>query len=489
MPLGVFRSRALCSFEGICRLSDDLAFVTATRLVDLYRDKRVSPVEVTIAVLERIEAANDAINAFSLIDTELALAAARASEARWMRGEPSGLIDGVLVSIKEFFLVDGWPTLRGSRTVDPHQPWCEDAPAVARLREHGAVLIGQTTSPEFGWKGVTDSPLRGVTRNPWNPLLTPGGSSGGAAAALACGLGQRALGSDGGGSIRIPASFCGVFGLKPTFGRVAVYPSSAFGTLTHAGPMARSVGDAALMLTVIAQPEWRDGHALRYQKYSYYARLERSMKGLRIAYSPTLGYARVDAEVAELIDGAARTCEDLGAEVERIDCTFEDPASAFGILWAAGAANLVRDLAREQVKLMDHGLARLVEIGRGISLMTYLSALARCEDVGRALAAMHERFDLLITPTVAVPPFAVGRLKPEGDDCEHWFGSWTPFTYPFNMSRQPAASVPCGFTKSGLPVGVQIVGAMYEDALVLSACHVLEMAHSVVEARPSLSRA
>ncbi|MCS6855984.1 MAG: amidase family protein, partial [Elioraea sp.] len=202
------------------------------------------------------------LNAFCLVAWRTALAAARESERRWMKGEPQGLLDGVPVSIKDLVLTRGWPTLRGSKTIDPKGPWKDDAPCVARLREHGAVLIGKTTTPEFGWKGVTDSPLTGVTRNPWDPRLTPGGSSGGAAAALAAGMGPLAIGTDGGGSIRIPCAFTGVFGLKPSFGRVPAWPLSPMGTVAHVGPMTRSVADAALMMNVIALPDTRDWHAL-----------------------------------------------------------------------------------------------------------------------------------------------------------------------------------------------------------------------------------
>ena len=232
-------------------MSDDLAFLPATGLIAAYADKRISPVEATQAALDRIDAHNERLNAFCLVDREGALAAARRSEARWARGEPAGLVDGVPVSVKDLVLTRGWPTLRGSKTIDPDQAWDEDAPAVARLREHGAVLLGKTTTCEFGWKGVTDSPLTGVTRNPWDPECTPGGSSGGSAAAVAAGMGPLAIGTDGGGSVRIPCSFSGLVGLKPSFGRVPIYPPSVFGTLSHLGPIARTVPYAALMLSAM----------------------------------------------------------------------------------------------------------------------------------------------------------------------------------------------------------------------------------------------
>ena len=249
----------------------DLCALSATGLLELFRKHELSPVEVTSAVLQRIEKLNPVLNAFNLVSKD-AGADAKASEARWLRGEPKGLLDGVPVSIKDLLLTKGWPTLRGSKTIDPKGPWNDDAPAVARLREHGAVLLGKTTTPEFGWKGVTDSPLTGITRNPWNPKKTPGGSSGGAAAALASGMGPLAVGTDGGGSIRIPCSFTGLFGIKPSFGRVPAWPPSPFGAVAHVGPMTRSVTDAALMLNVLSLPDARDWQGLPHDARDYRAR-------------------------------------------------------------------------------------------------------------------------------------------------------------------------------------------------------------------------
>src|SRR5438105_3250110 len=278
-------------------MTTDLCAMTATALLEGYRRRTLSPVEVTQAVLQRIHALNPKLNAFNLISDQ-AIEEAKASEARWHAGQPKGLLDGVPVSIKDLILTRGWPTLRGSKTVDAKGPWKDDAPATARLREHGAVLLGKTTTPEFGWKGVTDSPLTGVTRNPWNPAKTPGGSSGGAAAAVAAGMGALAVGTDGGGSIRIPCGFTGLFGLKPSFGRVPAWPLSPFGTVAHVGPITRSVADAALMLNVLAQPDVRDWHSLPYEPRDWRLGLESGVQALRIAFSSDLGYAKVDPEVA-----------------------------------------------------------------------------------------------------------------------------------------------------------------------------------------------
>src|SRR3954471_17419833 len=296
-------------------MSEDLCSLSAAQLLEAYRKHQLSPVDVARAVLERIEKLNPVLNAFNLV-SDRAIEDAKASEARWMAGQPKGLLDGVPVSIKDLLVTKGWPTMRGSKTVDAKGPWNDDAPAVARLREHGAVLLGKTTTPEFGWKGVTDSPLTGITRNPWNPAKTPGGSSGGAAAAVAAGMGPLAVGTDGGGSIRIPCSFTGLFGIKASFGRVPAWPLSPFGTVAHVGPITRTVADAALMLNVLALPDARDWHALPYEPRDWRTGLEDGVRGLRIAFSPDLGYAKVDAEVAQIVRQAVEVFTDLGANVE-----------------------------------------------------------------------------------------------------------------------------------------------------------------------------
>ena len=454
-------------------MSDDIALMPASVLVEHYRAKRLSPVEATRAALARIASHDERVNAFRLVDEDAALAAARDSEARWLKDEPSGLLDGVPASIKDLVLTKGWSTLKGSRTVDPDQPWDEDAPAVARLREHGAVLLGKTTTPEFGWKGVTDSALTGITRNPWNTTCTPGGSSGGAAVAVALGMGALAIGTDGGGSIRIPAGFTGVFGLKPSFGRVPVYPMSPFATLSHLGPMTRTVADAALMLTVMAAPDARDWHALPYEKRDYRAGLEDGVKGLKVAFSADLGYADVDPEVAGLVAVAARTFAELGATVFGIDPGFENPEETFKTHWYAGAAQMLRTLGEAERDLIDPGLSEIARHGAAIPLADYLDAVTARGGLGRHMRRFHEAYDLLLTPTLPIPAFAAGVETPDPSRPDRW-ADWTPFTYPFNLTQQPAASITCGFTGAGLPVGLQVVGPMHADSLVLRACRAYE---------------
>ena len=306
-------------------MTDKLNWLSARELAKAYGKRQFSPVEVAKACLAQMEAHESAINAMALIDEKITLTMAKASERRWLKGAQLGALDGVPLLIKDLLLVKGWPTLRGSRIVDRTGPWDHDAPAVARLREAGCVFTGLTTTPEFGWKGVTDSPLTGITRNPWNLALTPGGSSGGSAAALAAGYGPLAIGTDGGGSIRIPAGFTGTFGLKPSFGRVPAWPLSPFGTVAHVGPMSRKVGDAALMLNEMAKPDSRDWFSLPYTATDY-SKCNKSLKGLRVAYSPDLGYVDVSPEIAKLVKSAVAGLRSLGAKITVIDPGFADPA-------------------------------------------------------------------------------------------------------------------------------------------------------------------
>jgi aspartyl-tRNA(Asn)/glutamyl-tRNA(Gln) amidotransferase subunit A len=463
----------------------DLADCTATELLALYRTGQVSPVETTRAVLARIERLNPTLNAYSFVASDAALSSARASEARWRRGEPCGPLDGVPASIKDLILTRGMPTLRGSRTVDPGQLWEIDAPATARLREAGAVLLGKTTTPEFGCKGETNSLLTGISRNPWNLGKTPGGSSGGTAAAVAAGMGPVSIGTDGAGSVRIPAAFCGNVGLKPSFGRVPAYPLSFFGTVSHLGPHTMSVRDAALMLTVLAQPDARDWTSLPSEGCDYTAGLEDGIRGLKVAWSPTLGYAKnVDLEVALACERAVQRLVDLGAQVEAIDPGIEDPLEISCDLWFVGAWTIWNTLSAAQQTLTDPDFAAEARLGSGFSALDVQRLHLRRGALGSHLRQFMQRFDLLVTPTVAVPAFDA-RPAGQSEMTPAALLGWTPFSYPFNLTQQPACTVPCGLTASGLPIGLQFVGPMFKDALVLRAARAYETVRPIP--RPRLS--
>jgi aspartyl-tRNA(Asn)/glutamyl-tRNA(Gln) amidotransferase subunit A len=445
----------------------------ATELLRRYRERSLSPVEATKAALARIEALNGTLNAYCLVDAARALAAARESEARWQKGEPRGPVDGVPSSIKDLILTEGWPTRRGSHAIDPKGPWIEDAPATARLREAGAVLLGKTTTPEFGWKGVTDSPLTGITRNPWNLATTPGGSSGGAAVAAATGMGALHVGTDGGGSIRIPAGFAGIVGFKQNFARVPAHPLSPFGTVSHAGPMTRTVADAALMFSVLCRPDDRDWYAVTRRVEDWTEGLGAGVRGLRIAWSATMGGHAVDPEIAFLCEKAARRFGELGAHVEAVDPPIGDCRQTFRRHWYSGAANLLRNYSAEQQKRMDSGLLEIAREGAALGLMDYFTAVREREQLGVAMNRFHAEWDLLLTPSLPLPAFEAGIEFPARGEASRWT-DWTPFSYPFNLTQQPAISVPCGLTRAGLPAGLQIVGRNWEDALVLRAAHAFE---------------
>jgi aspartyl-tRNA(Asn)/glutamyl-tRNA(Gln) amidotransferase subunit A len=454
---------------------NDLFRASATDLVAGYRDGSLSPVDATRAALQAIDSWDKEVNAFVLVDPEGALAAAAESETRWRDGSPLGPGDGVPTSIKDLLLTRGWPTLRGSELIDESGPWPDDAPAVARLRETGAVLLGKTTTPEFGWKGVTDSRRFGATGNPWDSRLTAGGSSGGSAAAVALGMGAWSVGTDGGGSVRIPAAFTGTVAIKPTFGLVPTFPASPFGTLSHAGPMTRTVADAALMLDVLTRFDPRDWAAMPSPSGSFGDGPDDGVDGLRIGFSRNLGYVQNDPEVDGAVRAAVDVLSGLGAVVEEVDPGFSDPIEAFHVLWFAGAAKVLEPYGAAGLERVDAGLRRSVEEAGPLSASQFLDATAARMDLGVRMGRFHETYDVLLTPTLPIPAFPVGQDVPSGWPSPYWT-SWTPYTYPFNMTQQPAASVPCGFTRAGLPVGLQVVGPRHGDRLVLRVARAYEAA-------------
>jgi aspartyl-tRNA(Asn)/glutamyl-tRNA(Gln) amidotransferase subunit A len=454
----------------------NLADLSAYKLSEQFASGASSPVDAVRDVLARLAQWNPKINAFCFEDHARTLSDARASEARWQAKTPRSNLDGVPISIKDLILTEGWPTLRGSRTIDPNQPWLDDAPSVARVREAGMVIIGKTTTPEFGIKGTTDNTLTGVTRNPWHTLHTPGGSSGGSAAAVAAGIGPLSIGTDGAGSVRIPAAFTGTFGLKPSFGRVPAWPLSPFGTVAHLGPHSRTVTDAAMLMNVITKPDVRDWTSLPFDKCDYLTDLNHGVKNFRVAFSPALGYAKnVHSEIAVAVRKSADVFTQLGAQVEEIDPGFDDPIEITTKLWFIGSAALYNAMSDAHKKRVDPALAWQAEAGSKVTVSELQLLIKRRAELGVLMRKFHQRFDLLITPGVSVPAL-LAKASHEWELTVDKFLGWTPFSYPFNLTQQPACVCPCGFTRDGLLMAMQIVGPMHGDALVLRAARAFELA-------------
>jgi aspartyl-tRNA(Asn)/glutamyl-tRNA(Gln) amidotransferase subunit A len=461
----------------------DLCFISATDLAAAIRTKKVSPVEVVDAVLDRIERLNPTLNAFCLVTADAARQAAQAAERAVMRGEALGPLHGVPVSIKDLVITRGVRTMRGSKLYEDDVP-SEDAPVVERLKAAGAVMLGKTTTPEFGFKGVTDSPVTGISRNPWHLDRTPGGSSGGAGAAVATGMGPLAIGTDGGGSIRIPSSFCGIYGLKPHVGRVPVYPASATGDLSHAGPMTRTVRDAALMLNVIAGADDRDRYSLPTSHPDYLQAVEGDIRGLRIAWSPDLGFAIVDPQVRQATAEAVRAFSELGCHVEEADPGFDDPGELFRHFFYVNIGAMLQDYPGYESKIDPQLLANVNEV-QGVSGQAYARSILRRNAIFDKIRRFFATYDLLLCPTVAVPPFEVGIEGPTeiaGRPVDR--RAWIVMTPLFNLTGQPAATVPCGFTGDGLPIGLQIVGRRFDEATVLRASAAFESARPWKQQRP-----
>lgn len=436
-----------------------------------------SPVEVTRAALDRAQAIDPELNAFVSIDRDGALSAARASEARWRAGEPLSPIDGIPTTLKDIVRVKGWAVRYGSATTSD-TPYEDDAPAVARLRAAGAVFIGLTTSPEFGWKAVTDGPTYGITRNPWNPALAAGGSSGGAAVAAACDAGVLHLGTDGGGSIRVPAAFCGIAGLKPTFGRVPAFPPSSFGTVAHIGPMARHAADLAPMLAAMSGRDFADWA----QGAGALASLDpvdpaSVFAGARVGVwsVPPCGF--VDPRVAAAFEAALIRLETLGARL--VPFTLPDAdrlTDVFEKHWFTGAANRLTQVPAERRGAIDPGFLEVAAAGAAMSAVDLVAAQMARTDYGAKMdRLLAESFDFVVSPGVAIPPFEAGREVPEASGLTRWH-QWAGFSFPVNLSQQPAAVVPSEPTPEGLPTSLQIVAARGADARVLAAAEAFERA-------------
>ena len=466
---------------------DELGYTPAIRLAELIRTKKLSPVEAVGGVLARIAALDPRVNAFAHLAPERAMDAARAAEAALLGGGPIGPLHGVPVTIKDLAITKDMPTRFGSKIMADNQPG-EDTPMVTRLVAAGAIVLGKTTTSEFGWKGVSQSPLTGITHNPWKHGYNAGASSAGAAAAAAAGFGPLHHGSDGAGSIRMPAHFCGVFGLKPSFGRIPAYPVSAGDYTSHNGPITRTVGDAALFLEVTAGPHPLDHTTLEAGPADYLGRLAEGVRGKRIAYSPDLGHARVDPEVAALVAAAARRFAELGAVVEEVPVPWGPQGPELvRLFWPAHLTRLAARLPEWEDR-MDPGLVACIRAGERVTIDAYQLARERKYAYVAAIHRWFENWDLLLTPAVSVAAFPAERLNPEHWPQQDWdWMQWAEFSYPFNMSWNPAASVPCGFTEAGLPVGLQVVGKRFDDLSVLAAAAAFEQAQPWAGHRPILT--
>ena len=461
----------------------DLCFMPATDLAAAIRTKQVSPVEVVNAVLARIEQLNPRLNAFCLVTAEAARQAAQAAEQAVMRGEPLGPLHGVPVSIKDLVITKGMRTMRGSKLYEHDVP-TEDAPVVERLKAAGAIILGKTTTPEFGFKGVTDSPVTGITRNPWHPERTSGGSSGGAGVAVATGMGPLAVGTDGGGSIRIPSSFCGIYGLKPHLGRVPVYPASTIGDISHVGPMTRTVRDAALMLNAIAGADARDRLSLPTSHPDYLQAIEGDLHGLRVAWSADLGFAVVDPQVKQITAAAVATFSELGCHVEEINPAFDNPGEFFQYFFYVNIGTMLQDYPGYERQIDPQLLANIAEV-KGVSGQDYARVMLRRSAIFEKIQRVFATYDVLLCPTVAVPPFEVGIEGPTqiaGQVVDR--RTWIAMTPLFNLTGQPAATVPCGFTDEGLPIGLQIVGRRFDEVTVLRASAAFEAVRPWAQTHP-----
>ena len=470
----------------------DLCFTPGVGLAELIRRRALSPVEIMRSVLERIERINPHLGAYVAVHAERALDEARAAERAVMTGAPLGPLHGVPISIKDNLWTAGERVSYGSRLLSDFVAQ-EDAPSVGRLRAAGAIFVGRTNLPEFAWRGSTDNRLFGESRNPWDLSKTPGGSTGGGAAAVAAGLAPLALGSDGAGSIRIPAAFCGLVGFKPTFGRVPMYPAAGGNELVaHVCPLARTVRDAALMMNAMARHDPRDAFALPDDGADYLAACDDPLAGdrgrapLRIAWSPHLGFAPVEPETREIGEAAARAFTELGLSIEEANPDLGDPSTILQTLYGGAQAGSHAARSAEQKAQMDPELVAYAEAWSRLSVVDYLKAVSARQALVDALRRFFERFDLLLTPTLCLPAFPLGMVGPAevaGRKVTHL--GWT-LCYPFNYSGQPAISVPAGFTAGGLPVGLQIIGRRLEDALVLRAAAAFETLRPWAVRRPDI---
>lgn len=466
-------------------MTENLSFVSALELKGRIAAKEISPVDVVESALRRLQEVEPTLNNFATLTEDLARKSAKEAEIAVMRGDRLGLLHGLPISIKDLITVGGVKCAFGSRSA-ANNIAAADAPSVERVKAHGACILGKTTTSEFGCKPVGDSPLTGITRNPWNTGKTPGGSSCGAAASIAAGVTPFGLGTDGGGSIRIPAFFTGLFGIKATFGRVPVFPTSATPTLAHVGPLARTVRDGALLLSAVAGHDRRDPFSIAEPLPDFVAACDRSVRGKRVAWSPTLGYARPDAEVVALCEEAVKALEEQGCDVELVENVMEkNPSDMWMAEFYAGVGTRLKDVLENEPDSLDPAVVEVLSGALDQSLEDYYRKVFERYEFRDVMRAFFSRYDLLVTPTLPVPAFDVGlNIPPQIPDAN--MISWVAYTYPFNLTGYPAASVPAGFTADRLPVGLQIVGGPLREVDIFAAAARLEESRPWADKHPPL---
>lgn len=453
---------------------------TAQELLQAYRAKTVSPVEITRAALARVERLNPSLNFLYLVDGDGAMKSARESEVRWKNGTPCGMLDGIPTTAKDALLTRGYPIYRGAAVHNPQGALCDDdAPAIARLKDHGAVILGKTTMPDFGILGSGYSSKHGITRNPWNPAANTGGSSSGASASVAAGVSPLVVGTDIVGSIRLPASFCGLVGLKPSRGRVPYYfPNSP---ALVAGPIARTVEDAALLMNVISEPDARDFTALPFEGTDFAAGLEGPVSGKRLRLLEAIGFGPAPhAEVLAAVRQAATVLAGFGCSVEPVGSVFEKdafvPAENFYRVRVLTEMMLIEEARRSASKVIDDW-TKVASSYTAADLYNFESAMLRLAEKASSLLG---EADYLVMPTSPIPPFAAELPSPDAADL---FGPWCN-TFLFNLADLPAITINCGFTSEGLPIGLQIVGRRFDELGLLRLARHYERAAPLTRAWP-----
>ena len=454
----------------------ELCMSNSQQLANCFEKKIISPVEFMRFTLERADIVNNDLNAFSKLNYDYALNKAEESERRWLKNEPISPFDGVPVTVKDVVFFNGFDIRFGSQTTS-NSLLLDDSPSVSRLRRSGSIIFGITNTPEFGWKAVTDSPKNGVTRNPWDIEKTPGGSSGGAAVAAATGVGAMHLGTDGGGSVRIPASFCGIVGFKPSYGRIPMYPPSPYRSIAHIGPMGRNVGDVASMFNLMSGNSLLDwSQPIRNSKPVKLAKIDFTNKKIGFWNSPLIG--DLSLGVSKVVSSALKKFEQMGAIICEIKIPDKDKLlEIFYRHWYLGAAHKVSSIRESDHHLLDRGFLAAAEEGLKYSAVDFITAELERIEFGRKMDKLLCEYDFIISPSVQVEPFELDTNVPNNSKFNSWI-EWASFSFPLNLSQQPACSIPCGLSEQGLPVGIQIIGAKDKDSEVLSAAYSYEKFHS-----------